>query len=102
MTDPVKFHQVLCIVPDARAIRQRRVELPDINTRILFGTPQSLRDGRIVRGTTLCHIVGENHIDLATTALVRSRLNHPEHRCPGPSIDCSRYLWATVGTDEWR
>lgn len=102
MSETVRLHQVLCVVPHQGLIRQQRVELPDINTRILFATPGACRDGALLRGQILCHIAGEDHLDLPTTMLARTRLRQPEHECPGPSIDFSRYLWGPAGTDEWR
>jgi hypothetical protein len=95
-------HHVLYVVPDARTIRRRRVELPSINTRVIFATPLALRDGHLIRGLTLCHVIGEDLLGLQTTAYVRTRLRDTEHECPGRHPDFTEYLRASTGTDEWR
>lgn len=90
-------HAVLYVIPRWGLLKSQslqRVTLPDIGLRILFETPDSLKDLHRVQGLILCAAIGMDLLDWPTEAAIRTRLHREPHEgCPASTIDYAKCLW---------
>lgn len=88
-------HQLLYVVPSFNRLKSpdtHRIDLSELDLRILFETPHNLRDGKRVQGIWLCNMSGMGYLGAFSVHAFLSRLNAP-HDCPAAGIDISKYVW---------